>query len=179
MKLTQITESTDKLTLVKLPFSSKDLEPVMDQDTVEFHYDVLSRGYVDRFNNGEGDPEFNKAGALLHNVWWPQLRSPKSPNYPKGISNDFIDKHFGSFDDFKGQFNDIAAKIQGSGWCYLAKDGSIKTIANHKWRNDIILLIDCWEHSANQYEIRKDYLKKIWRLINWDVINDRLNASNG
>lgn len=178
MKLMQLTESTDKITLVELPYSTKDLEPVMDKGTVEYHYKVLSAGYVDRFNKQEGDIEFNKAGALLHNIWWPQLRSPKIYNAPKGTSADFIRKHFDDFDNFKDTFNDIAAKIQGSGWCYLAKDGNIKTIANHKWKSDIILLIDCWEHAANQYEVRKDYLKKIWRLINWDVINDRLNASS-
>ena len=177
MKLTNLSKSKEKLTLVELPYRINELEPVIDKETVEFHYKVLSKGYVDRFNNNEGDLEFNRAGALLHNVWWPQLRGPRIYNAPKGKSLDFIEEHFGDFDDFKEKFNDIAAKIQGSGWCYLSKDGSIKTIDNHKWKIDIILLIDCWEHATNQYEIRKDYLKKVWRLINWDVINDRLNAS--
>lgn len=178
MRFIQLNENKEKITLVDLSIGYKDLEPVMDEETFEFHYNVLSKGYVDRYNAGEGDLEFNKAGALLHNLWWPQLKEPKISNNPRGISKDFIERHFDSFDDFKLEFNDIAAKIQGSGWCYLAKDGSIKTIPNHKWRNDIIVLIDCWEHSTNQYEVRKDYLKKIWRLINWDVINDRLNASH-
>lgn len=172
-----IIESKETLVLTELPYSTKDLEPVMDQDTVEYHYRTLSKGYVDRFNNGEGDIEFNKAGALLHNLWWPQLRKPKINNNPVGVSKEFIENKYNSFADFRDEFNDIASKIQGSGWCYLAKDGTIKTISNHKWKSDIILLIDCWEHSANQYEIRKDYLKKIWRLIDWNVINNRLNAS--
>ena len=176
MRLIQINETKDKLTLVKLPFNTGDLEPVMEKDTVEFHYNVLSRGYVDRYNNSEGDLEFNKAGALLHNLWWPQLKKPKISNSPQGTSKDFIEKHFNSFEDFKDEFNDIAAKIQGSGWCYLAKDGSIKTIANHKWRNDIIILIDCWEHSyyLDYPADKKKYLRNIWKIINWDIINDRL-----
>ena len=121
-------ENKEKLVLVDLPYQFKDLKPIMDADTVKYHYDVLSRGYVDRFNSGEGDPEFNRAGALLHNVWWPQLDKQKISNRPTGNSLAFIEKHFSSFDDFKEEFNDIANKLQGSGWCYLAKDGKIKTL---------------------------------------------------
>jgi superoxide dismutase, Fe-Mn family len=178
MRLLQIIESKDKLTLVDLPYEIKELDPVMESNTVKYHYGTLSKGYVDRYNTGEGDPEFNKAGALLHNVWWPQLRSAKGSNRPSNKSLEFIEKHYNSFEDFRDQFNDIANTLQGSGWCYLAKNGEIKLIQNHKWKNDIILLIDLWEHSFNAYETRKDYLKKIWRLINWNVINDRLNASS-
>ncbi len=38
-------------------------------------------------------------------------------------------------------------KIQGSGWAYLAYDGKIKTIKNHEVRDDILLLVDWWEHA--------------------------------
>ena len=72
----------------------------------------------------------------------------------------YIEKHFNSFEDFRDQFNETANAIQGSGWCYLSKNGEIKMIQNHKWKNDIILLIDLWEHAFNAYETRKDYLKK-------------------
>ena len=69
--------------------------------------------------------------------------------------------------------------IQGSGWVYLARNGKIKTITNHAIRQDIILLIDWWEHAwALDYQANKrKYLKNIWRIINWSVINDRLNLS--
>ena len=70
--------------------------------------------------------------------------------------------------------------IQGSGWVYLARNGSIKTIENHQIRSDILLLIDWWEHSFNiDYRADKEkYLKNIWKIINWAVINDRLNLIN-
>ncbi len=38
-------------------------------------------------------------------------------------------------------------KLEGSGWVYLAYDGKIKTIKNHEVRNDILLLVDRWEHA--------------------------------
>ena len=54
------------LTLMKLPYGTGDLSPVLSKDNVEYHYNVLSKGYVDRYNNGEGDPNFNYGGAMLH-----------------------------------------------------------------------------------------------------------------
>ena len=83
MRLYALNESKDKLTLVELPYEMNALEPVMERKVVEFHYKVLSKGYVDRYNTGEGDPEFNRAGALLHNLFWPMLQKPKVNNMPK------------------------------------------------------------------------------------------------
>ena len=96
-------------------------------------------------------------------------------NKPIGSSKLFIEKHFTSWEDFRDQFNDQAMLLQGSGWIYLAKDGSIKTIHNHQWKNDILLIIDLWEHAMPSYTVKKDYLKVIWQIINWSVISDRVN----
>ena len=177
MRIYSLTEAQDKLSLVDLPYEFSALEPVMDRKTVEYHYKVLSRGYVDRYNTGEGDPEFNRAGAMLHNLWWPMLRTPKVNNMPKGQSRELIEKVHEDWDTFHEKFTATAMSLQGSGWCYMAKDGSIKTLKNQTWKSDIVLPIDCWEHAANPYTTRKDYLKTVWRLINWDVVNDRINAS--
>jgi Fe-Mn family superoxide dismutase len=174
MKLQHLTENEQKLTLVDLPYDFNHLEPVMDRRVVEFHYKILSKGYVDRFNKGEGDPDFNKAGALLHNLFWPQLMKPKVNNMPKGAVLDLINKVHNSWDNFKDEFIKTALDFQGSGWCYLAKDGSIKTLKNQSWKADVIMPIDLWEHSYNPFELRKDYMKTIWRIINWEVVNNRL-----
>jgi len=174
MRLNNITESKEKLTLVDLPYEVNALEPVMERRVVEFHYKILSKGYVDRFNSGEGDPAFNKAGALLHNLFWPQLMKPKVNNMPKGASKELIIKVHGGWDEFKDAFTETALELQGSGWCYMAKDGSIKTLKNQSWKSDVIMPIDLFEHSYNPFTLRKEYMKTIWRLINWDVINDRL-----
>jgi Fe-Mn family superoxide dismutase len=176
MRLQTITEDKDKLTLVDLPYNLNDLEPVMERSVVEFHYKILSKGYVDRFNKGEGDPEFNRAGAMLHNLWWPQLMKPKVNNMPKGASRELIEKVHGGWDDFKDKFIDTSLALQGSGWCYMAKDGSIKTLKNQSWKADVIMPIDLWEHSYNAFTLRKDYMKTIWRIIDWNVINDRLTS---
>jgi superoxide dismutase len=59
---------------------------------------------------------------------------------------------------------------------YLSTAGEIKTIPNHQVRTDIALLIDWWEHAwALDYQSDKErYLDNIWKIINWDVINERL-----
>ena len=46
----------EKLSLLALPYESGDLSPVLSKENVEYHYKVLSKGYVDRYNNKEGDP---------------------------------------------------------------------------------------------------------------------------
>jgi Fe-Mn family superoxide dismutase len=166
----------DKLVLEKLPYARNALAPVMSENTIDYHYGKLAKAYVDRYNKGEGDEKFNEAGAFLHNLFFPQLKEPSSSR-PFGSILEFIDQHFGSFDEFKDEFSTVAMKIQGSGWVYLARNGKIKTIANHEIRNDILLLVDWWEHAFNfDYETDKaKYLKNLWRIINWKVINDRLN----
>lgn len=176
MRMFNIHESRKVLVLEPLSYAQDALEPVMSRETVVYHYDHLTKGYVDRFNNGEGDPDFNEAGAFLHAIYWSQFRAPKTANRPKGASAEFIDTHFNNFEDFRDAVTAEAKKIQGSGWVYLAKNGEIKTIANHKIRRDVLLPIDMWEHSwALDHQWDKDkYLKTIWRIIDWDVINHRL-----
>jgi len=170
-------KNKDKLELVKLEYSTNAFEPVLEEENINYHYNVLSKGYVDRFNAGEGDIEFNRAGALLHNIWWPQLKEPKTNNKPTGSSKDFIETHFGSWEDFRDQFTDKCMYLQGSGWVYLAKNGEIKTIQNHQWKTDIIFILDCWEHAMPSFTVKKDYIKVIWRLIDWTVISDRINLT--
>jgi len=180
-KFIELTESTrEKLVLEPLPYDRGDLESVMSKETIDYHYGKLAQGYVDRYNHGEGDDEFNKAGAFLHNIFFPQLKSPAGNNKPNGVSQEFINKKFSSFDDMKSEFEKNAMAIQGSGWVYLARNGKIKTISNHEIRSDIILLIDWWEHSwALDYRADKaKYLNNIWKAINWSVINDRINLTD-
>lgn len=177
-KFIDIQEGTSPQVLVQteLPYSNTDLEPIMSKDTIEYHYDELYGGYVKRFNQGEGDPKFNEAGAFLHNIFFTQFKAPIDNNRPSGPSRDFINTNFTNFFEMKKEFEKIAMGIQGSGWVYLAQDGTIKTIKNHEIKKDIVVLIDWWEHAwALDYKSKKkQYLKNIWDIIDWNVINQRL-----
>jgi superoxide dismutase len=166
----------DRIDLEPLRYGQGDLAPILSESNVSYHYDVLSRGYVDRYNNGEGDPDFNLGGARLHNLFWMQMKPPSGANPPKGLIKDVIGDKTALVD----VLIDEGMKIQGSGWVYLAKDGTIKATPNQTWRSDIIMPIDMWEHSFSDYwpakDAKKRYIKAILRCIDWQVINDRLNS---
>ena len=164
-----------KLELKKLRYSRTSLSPVLTELALNRHLD-LARKYVERFNDREGDPSFNEAGAFLHNIYFEQFKSPQSNNRPAGPVNTLINRTYNTFGDFKEKFAQTAMSVQGSGWVYLARNGDIKVIKNHAKRSDIVLLVDWWEHAwVTDYGTnKKKYLDNIWRIINWGVINTRL-----
>ena len=164
------------LTQTALPYKRDDLEPSISEDTIKYHYGKLYKGYVDRYNSGEGDADFNEAGAFLHDILFTQYSAPKSNNQPTGKSLDLITERFGSYDKFKDEFAKQAMKIQGSGWIYLSWRGEIKTIKNHEIKKDIAVLVDWWEHAwALDYQAdKKAYLTNQWKIIDWDIINQRI-----
>jgi len=172
----KIAKSKNNIFLEKLPFKMNELEPVMSEETIRYHYSKLAAGYVSKYNDGIGDPEFNEAGAFLHNLFFPQLMSPKTSNKPTGKSLNLILDYFQTFENFKERIKEEAMKIQGSGWIYLSKTGEIKIIKNHQIKKDIILLIDWWEHawSLDYQHDKEKYINNIWKIINWNVINNRI-----
>ena len=167
---------TKDLELLPLPYGKDDLDPVFSSEAIFYHHNKLAKTYVDRYNSGEGDADFNEAGAFLHNMYFPQFQAHSASNEPNGPALEFIIKHFKSFDNFKKQFRESAMGIQGSGWVYLARNGEIKTIVNHETRQDIVLLVDWWEHAwALDYKWdKKKYLENTWSIINWNVIGARI-----
>lgn len=165
-----------KLETTPLPYGVKDLAPVMSKETIDYHFEHLAKGYAKRYNAGEGNANFNRAGSFLHNKFFPQLRAPKPSNRAKGAVLALIEEKFKTWEDFKIAFKEEAMKIQGSGWIYLSTSGDIKTIANHQVRTDICMLVDWWEHAYSlDYQWDKEgYLDNMWKIINWDVCNERL-----
>ena len=75
---------------------------------------------------------------------------------------------------------EAAMTIQGSGWVYLTKTGTIKTTPNQSYKPDVFMPIDMWEHSFTDYVPAKDakvkYIKGVLRLIDWNAINRRLEG---
>ena len=183
LDLLEATTRPAKLETTPLPYEEDGLEPVMSKATIEYHYEHLAKGYAKRYNadntgnsGGTYVRDFNRAGNFLHNKFFPQLRAPRGRNLPKGPVLVLIEDRFKDFDNFKETFKETAMKIQGSGWTYLSTAGDIKTIPNHQVRTDICVLVDWWEHAwALDYQSDKErYLDNIWRIIDWDVCNDRL-----
>jgi Fe-Mn family superoxide dismutase len=161
--------------IIALNFEPKEVATVLSKDAIDLHYGKLAHGYAERYNKKEGDPEFNYAGVFLHNTLFTQYREVRNNNKPNGPMMGFINKHFGDYDNMRSEFETEAMKIQGSGWIYLADDGKIKTIKNHEVRDDILLLVDWWEHAflLDYGSNKKKYLSEQWKIINWNVINTR------
>lgn len=101
-----------------------------------------------------------------------------------------IDKTFGSFDEFQRRLTAAAAGVQGSGWAWLAMCSTSNRLAIVTTANQDpvvaahglhpLLGIDVWEHAYYlQYRnVRPDYLKAIWNVINWKDVQQRFEAAN-
>lgn len=175
INLVEETTKPAKLETTPLPYSIKALAPILSENNIIYHFEHLAKGYAKRYNAGEGDPTFNRAGSFLHNKFFPQLQPPKGANRPKGAVLELIESNFKTYEDFKIAFKEAAMKIQGSGWVYLSTSGTIKTIRNHAVRTDICVLVDWWEHAFSDYQWDKEkYLDNIWKIINWKVCSERI-----
>jgi superoxide dismutase len=164
----------------KLKFGRDEFAPVMSEATIKYHFDGLAAKYSERYNAGEGDPDFNFGGAMLHNIFFANLIPPQAANKPVGLSKSIIDDVYGDFNKFKAAVEKTAMGIQGSGWVYMDTEGKLHVIPNHEYKKSmkIALLIDWWEHAwALDYQQDKaKYLSNIWRIINWNVVDIRLGV---
>lgn len=165
----------------RLKFEKDRLDPVMSEATLKYHYDGLASKYFERYNEGEGDLDFNYGGAMLHNIFFANLVPPRAANKPEGISKILIDHKYGDFEKFKNSFEKTFMSAQGSNWIYMDHSGEIKIIHNHEYRKGmkIALLVDAWEHAwALDYQQDKSkYINNIWRIVNWDTVNIRLQGA--
>lgn len=130
--------------------------------------------------------KFNGGGHINHSIFWsnlaPQNKGGGQP--PTGALAEAINKKYGSLDKFIEQFSAKTVAIQGSGWGWLGYHPelnclTIMTCDNQDplvTKNLVPLLgIDVWEHAYYlQYKnVRADYVKEIWKIINWKNIEER------
>lgn len=190
-----------KFELMTLPYATNALAPIISQQTVELHHGKHLQTYVDNLNKlvqgtkfensdlitivKESDGGiFNNAGQILnHELYFTSFTSPNTGGEPKGQLAEAINTQYGSFDNFKKEFNDAGGSLFGSGWVWLAKDanGKLSIEKEANGGNPVtkgltpILGIDVWEHAFYlDYQNRKaDHLKEVWKIINWDVVSSR------
>jgi Fe-Mn family superoxide dismutase len=128
-------------------------------------------------------------GYLNHNIYFEQLKpASEVKKAPEGALLAQIEKQFGSVDKLKEELNALAASQFGSGWGWLGKkaDGTLVTYKTANQDNCYslkldsvpILTLDVWEHAyyLKYRNLRADYLKALWELIDWKVAEDRYNA---
>ena len=175
--LESVGSSSKTMSMVKLPSGNNSFSPVLSSALIQFHYGKLYKGYVDRYNNKEGDRSFNEAGAKLHELYFEQFKTRSASNRPTGAILDLINREFGNFADFRTAFAEAGSKVQGSGWVYMNRSGKLKEIKNHRIPSDnVIIIVDMWEHAyQNDYHSdKKKYIDSLWKIVNWSTINSRL-----
>ena len=106
--------------------------------------------------------------------------SPAAAARPTGDVGEKINSAFGSYDDFRAQFTEAATTQFGSGWAWLADDGSglqIMKTANAdlplKHAAKALLTIDVWEHAyyIDYRNARPKYIETFLdHLVNWDFV---------
>jgi Fe-Mn family superoxide dismutase len=193
-------------TLPDLPYDYSALEPHISGEIMQLHHDKHHATYVAGANTAleqmaearekesfgtvnllEKNLAFNLGGHINHSVFWPNM-SPDGGDKPVGDLAALIDEHFGSFDGFRGQFSANALGIQGSGWSILAWDsiGARPVIVQlYDQQGNIpigltpLLMLDMWEHSFYlQYRnVKADYVKAWWNVVNWQNVQQRFEAA--
>ncbi len=189
-----------KFELVKLPYETNALEPVISKQTIELHHGKHLQAYVTNLNNlipgtkfenadietivRESDGAiFNNAGQILnHDLYFTQF-SPKGGGEPTGKLAEAIKATWGSFESFKSEFEAAGVSLFGSGWAWLAKDKDGKLVitkeanGSNPVKNGLtpILGFDVWEHSyyLDYQNRRADHLKALWQIIDWEVVGKR------
>ncbi|MFV0467548.1 MAG: superoxide dismutase [Dysgonomonas sp.] len=189
-----------KFELPVLPYATDALEPVISKQTIEFHYGKHLQTYINNLNNllpgskfensdletivKESDGAFfNNAGQILnHNIYFLSF-SPKGGGEPKGKLAEAIKAEWGSFENFKKEFNTQGTAVFGSGWVWLSKDASGKLYITKEANagNPVtkgytpLLGFDVWEHAyyLDYQNRRADHLTELWKIIDWDVVSAR------
>jgi superoxide dismutase, Fe-Mn family len=195
-----------------LPYAYDALEPHIDEQTMTLHHDKHHQAYVDKANGAlegtdlEGKPieevvanldsvpedkrgvvRNNGGGHLNHSLFWDSM-SPDGGGEPDGDLAEAIKSAFGSFDDFKEQFEAAGVGQFGSGWAWLVVDGgSLKVTSTPNQDNPVssgqtpLLGNDVWEHAYYlKYQNRRpDYLKAWWNVVSWAKVAERYAAARG
>ncbi len=132
---------------------------------------------------------FNGGGNINHTIFWNNLAPQKSGGGtpPDGKLAAAIQAEFGSLDKFIENMSAKTVAIQGSGWGWLGfnKPKNRLEIATCDNQDPLstkglvpLLGIDVWEHAYYlQYKnVRADYVKAIWSVVNWKNVADRYAA---
>ncbi len=161
-------------------------------DAVGKHDNLFSKSVQELLSDLDVVPEDirtavrnNGGGHMNHSMFW-QIMSPGAKGEPTGELAQEIKKYFGGFKEFQEKFNEAGLKQFGSGWVWLVQDKEKKlsVMSTPNQDNPIsqgywpIMGNDLWEHAyyLKYRNIRADYLKAWWNVVNWGEVNKRFRA---
>ncbi|EGJ26464.1 superoxide dismutase SodA [Streptococcus porcinus] len=127
----------------------------------------------------------NGGGHLNHALFW-ELLSPEKTEVTSDVAS-AIDEAFGSFESFKDAFTTAATSRFGSGWAWLVvnKEGKLEVMSTANQDTPIsegkqpILGLDVWEHAyyLNYRNVRPNYIKAFFEIINWNKVDELYKAA--
>ena len=134
--------------------------------------------------------KFNAGGHVNHTLFWESLAPAASgtndaPSAAPNLSS-AIAKRWGDVTAFKAAFEALALAIQGSGWAWLVKDPNTAELELATSKDQdlpaggklIVFGVDMWEHAyyLQYFNNKKEYLTKIWDVINWKTAEARFDG---
>ncbi len=133
------------------------------------------------------DLAFHVGGVINHSIFWKNM-SPEGGDKPVGELAAALDDAFGSFDAFRAHFSAAATSLQGSGWAVLAYEPLGKNIVIEQLYDQQgnvpvgtvpLLMLDMWEHAfyLDYVNVKPDYVKAWWNLVNWADVQTRFEAA--
>jgi Fe-Mn family superoxide dismutase len=193
--------------LAPLPYAYDALEPFIDTQTMTIHHDKHHAAYVTNLNAAlDKHPELSSwsldelvtkladvpedirtavrnhgGGHYNHAMFW-QIMAPKAGGEPAGALGKAIEADFGSFANFKAEFEKAAMGRFGSGWAWLVVKGDkLAVVSTANQDNPLteglkpLAGLDVWEHAYYlKYQNRRaDYAAAWWNVINWEVVASR------
>lgn len=189
-----------KFSQPRLPYAVDALQPYISRNTIDYHYGKHESNYINTLNaliegtefenmslediivKSEGKI-FNNASQAWNHIFYFFQFSPEGLKEPTGKLREKIDTTFGSFDEFKRQFEEKGATLFGSGWVWLSadKNGDLHITQSPNAGNPMteglrpILTFDVWEHAyyLDYQNRRADYLKQLWNIVDWDIVSMR------
>lgn len=177
-------------------------EKIISKRSMDIHRDKLYAGYVNKVNEireklksadrskaaatyseyGElkRRETFNANGVVLHENYFSVLGGD---GVPKGKILELIKRDFGSVDALKEEL--LACSMAGLGWavlCYDYRDEQLHVYLvdfHHHgavWGCIPLVAMDVFEHAyfIDYGSDRKAYLEAVWKILNWNVVNDIL-----
>jgi superoxide dismutase, Fe-Mn family len=192
-----------KIGIEKLPYSYAALKQFINAETMDIHYNGHYKGYVKKLNDALSKKKYgdldlekiiknisrfdktirnNAGGAFNHALFWNML----TPT-PKKLTGDLykkITKQWGTFTNFKKEFEKQAKDRFGSGWVWLVlkSNNTLKIMSTPNQDNPLmnviegggfpLLGLDLWEHAYYlKYKNKRDeYIANFWKVVNWDFV---------
>ncbi|MBQ8472274.1 MAG: superoxide dismutase [Bacilli bacterium] len=191
--------------LPKLRYLYQDLEPFIDTHTMGLHYEKHAKNYLNQLNDLlkknnydyryslekliyhineflEVDREnilFNLGGVLNHILYFKGMNP--NPKKPSGKLKFYLERFFGSYENFWNLFKKKALELKGSGYTFLVlkKNNELEIINVSNQETPLLygyiplFNVDLWEHAyyINYENERLRYLDNFEKIADFESAN--------